>query len=693
MGQHTNYPLAIHVIFTRNDEILLLRRYNTGYADGFYSLVAGHVEEGESITKAAQREIFEEIGVVVHAKNIHICGSMHRKSEDERIDYFAIASEWEGEIYNAEPNKCDNIIWCPLDSLPPKTIPYIRRAIILTINRRNNSIWYEEFGWNSYNYLQEVKLKHLLYSRNIGNSKNELQKTIESFIAKIYNIDKLLNSEKSDIFIDKLLNYIKEEKIIIGTPIIQNSLSQEPRPLCACAVLPVTVTSSGAIDYNSLKKSLINFSTNGIGIGIDLTNSKYPDKEILQLESLLEDISTTIKQSSHRPIALMLTLSDQHPRVKEFIQARRFKNWDSTKINISICVSDYTNLLYHIDDYVENILASGEPGLLYLDRIASENTTPQWSYVCTAPCAEVALSANEMCHFSYLNLANFVNEDSNCFDFNSFDNGIKLITRLLDDTIELSSKAFEDNSLLLAKRRFGIGIMGFASCLLKLGLKYDSEEGLDFARQILSHLQIESKIESANLAGSRGAFPAYSNSRYADTEWVKTKLSYNILRTRCEFFIHLINNNGIRNTSTVAFPPTGTSSRIACVSQSFEPYSELYEEFQSHRYIPSIIQSAIEKLYPQESGELIAQILRDEVDLIRFPEFVTAKDIPVCYQLEYTRLFQSFSDGSASKTVILNQDATSKDIKDTIIGSYNSNLKGVAIYKLGTVKHIRDEEC
>src|SRR5512145_1540213 len=107
------FPVAVHLFFLRNDHILLLRRFNTGYEDGKYSVVAGHVDAGETVTQAAIREVMEEVGVILDAKDIQIVHVMNRKSEDERIDFFIVAKQWVGEVNNMEPHKCDELTWRP----------------------------------------------------------------------------------------------------------------------------------------------------------------------------------------------------------------------------------------------------------------------------------------------------------------------------------------------------------------------------------------------------------------------------------------------------------------------------------------------------------------------------------------------------------------------------------------------------
>lgn len=134
---------AVHLFFIRDGQVLLLRRYNTGYQDGNYSVVAGHLDGGEKVVDAAAREALEEVGITLHADDIRVVGVMHRLSDDERIDFFVAIERWQGEVQNMEADKCDDLRWCPLDSLPSNTIPYVRQGIENYIN----GVWFDSFGW------------------------------------------------------------------------------------------------------------------------------------------------------------------------------------------------------------------------------------------------------------------------------------------------------------------------------------------------------------------------------------------------------------------------------------------------------------------------------------------------------------------------------------------------------------------
>lgn len=132
-----------YLMLVKDNKILLSKRLNTGFADGFYSFPAGHLEPHETIKQCASREIFEEIGLRVKPKDLELVHIMHRKQDDERIDYFFIANKYSGKIINKEPHKCSDLRWFPLNKLPKNIVPYIR----VSIRNYQKGILYSEFGW------------------------------------------------------------------------------------------------------------------------------------------------------------------------------------------------------------------------------------------------------------------------------------------------------------------------------------------------------------------------------------------------------------------------------------------------------------------------------------------------------------------------------------------------------------------
>jgi ADP-ribose pyrophosphatase YjhB (NUDIX family) len=135
---------AVHVFLRRAEQVLLLRRYQTGYEDGNYSVPAGHLDGGETVVAAARREVAEEVGVRIAPADLAVVGVMHRRGAAERIDFFLAAHRWTGTIANREPHKCDELRWAALDALPPTVIPYVRHALAAYRAGR----WFSSFGWD-----------------------------------------------------------------------------------------------------------------------------------------------------------------------------------------------------------------------------------------------------------------------------------------------------------------------------------------------------------------------------------------------------------------------------------------------------------------------------------------------------------------------------------------------------------------
>ena len=136
------FPVTVHLLFFREDQVLLLRRFNTGYADGQYSVPAGHLDGGETVLAAAAREAKEEVGIKLKTADMAFSTVMHRMEEDERVDFFIHVHQWNGEPVNAEPEKCDDLCWADVHQLPANIIPYVRQAL----GNHLAGIPFDEFG-------------------------------------------------------------------------------------------------------------------------------------------------------------------------------------------------------------------------------------------------------------------------------------------------------------------------------------------------------------------------------------------------------------------------------------------------------------------------------------------------------------------------------------------------------------------
>jgi ADP-ribose pyrophosphatase YjhB (NUDIX family) len=136
---------ASHLFLVKGNKILLLKRENTGYEDGNFSVIAGHINGGESIKKAMIREAKEEGGIDINSRHLKLVHVMHRRAADgERIDWFFMVKKWNGKLINNEPYKCSRLAWFALHKLPPNVVPYVRAAISNFIKGIN----YSEFGWS-----------------------------------------------------------------------------------------------------------------------------------------------------------------------------------------------------------------------------------------------------------------------------------------------------------------------------------------------------------------------------------------------------------------------------------------------------------------------------------------------------------------------------------------------------------------
>lgn len=141
---YPRFPVAVHIFLLQGEQVLLLRRANTGFQDGKLSVVAGHVEPGESVTRAALREVREEVGLSLPPERLRVVGVMHRKSDDERVDFFLACRLGGEEPRNREPEKCAELVWASPAYLPLDTIPYVRAAI----HNFRQGVWFQEFGWD-----------------------------------------------------------------------------------------------------------------------------------------------------------------------------------------------------------------------------------------------------------------------------------------------------------------------------------------------------------------------------------------------------------------------------------------------------------------------------------------------------------------------------------------------------------------
>lgn len=519
--------------------------------------------------------------------------------------------------------------------------------------------------------------------------------TFRRLIKEICRIDADLGGDKTADFGARLGALIRDGVVVLGTPLLQN-IGRGSLSAAACTVLRPLDDSQFAADSGLLRISaaLLGDAT---GIGFDLSALARPDLSLTQLNAHLVEIDQTLRAANKRPVASMATLRDDHPQIVSFLRAKRDVDFADWRLNISMFASDAFFAAVDADavwplrdgdgrvvemlparNLLREVAASahycGDPGLLFRDRMERDNPTPQWSYVSTAPCAELAMAQGDACHFSYVNVGALVRDG--VLDHALFEEAATCLVRMLDAATEVTVRGRGDALWLVAqKRRIGVGITGFADLLLRLRLPYDSHGAAAIAAELAEALEFYTKRASVALARDRGAFPAIAESRYRDRAWVGRKLEGKLLkigRDRWDALIDDILRHGVRNASTTSMPPSGTSSEIVGASKSLEPYLSLRDR-------EGALFEAFREFAPASCADE-AQADCDEA-LLALPFVALAQDIEPLSHLAIQAGFQSFLDDGISKTVNLDRDCIIDDVFELLRDAYRYGVKGVAVFR------------
>jgi len=423
-----------------------------------------------------------------------------------------------------------------------------------------------------------------------------------------------------------------------------------------------------------------------------------------------------------RAVASMATLRANHPKIIDFVRAKKDADFSQWRFNISVFINDslmnaaaqqapwdlkdaHGHVVSQIkaDQLLQEIAKSahycGEPGILFQDRLEEDNPTPNWRYQSTAPCAELAMAPGDACQFSYLNLSHFADRGS--FDHAGFAKAVHVLTRLLDNSVEYTltqqADAHVHLPLVREKRRIGVSITGFADLLIKLNIPYDAPYAVALAHQISELLDYHSKKASVALAKISGAFPCFHESRYQEPAWVcrKSPRTSGVVSANDWHDLYLaIEQHGIRNATTTSIPPSGTSSTIAHVSKSLEPHFS-FKSFNGQ--VISLIEEIIGTHFlASEQEGLIAHIQEHG----SFPERVCASkpflktscQIDPSAHLDIQQGFQCFLDDAVSKTINMDNKTQVDDVTSIIWNSYQKGLKGVTIFRDGCLSERQEPQ-
>ncbi|HKK20932.1 MAG TPA: vitamin B12-dependent ribonucleotide reductase [candidate division Zixibacteria bacterium] len=528
--------------------------------------------------------------------------------------------------------------------------------------------------------------------RGYGADDDKVKRTASSFYAMMASLEFMPNSPT-------LMN--------AGRPLGQ---------LSACFVLPVGDSMDEIFETNK-HAALIHKSGGGTGFSFSRLR---PKNSIVASTSgvasgpvsfmkVYNASTDAVKQGGTRRGANMGILRVDHPDILDFITCKADTS-EITNFNISVAVTDafmeaveqgkryplynpHTGRIHEIDGnevtfdarevfdlIVAQAWATGEPGIVFIDRMNRANpTSPSETIEATNPCGEQPLPPYDSCNLGSINLGRFIRDPfptdysmsrpEEGVDWDRLGNIVRQAVHFLDNVIDQNKYPLEQIERQTRRnRRIGLGVMGWADLLVKLGLPYNSEEAFTLADRVMSFVESQAQNQSSELAKSRGKFPNWEGS---------------VFRER---------NVAIRNATVTTIAPTGTISIIAGCSSGIEPfYSVVFERnvMDGTRLMEvNPLFASIAKRDGFYSDDLMKRISssRSLSEFDEIPErvralFLTAADISADDHVRMQAVFQKHCDSSVSKTINFPESATREDVHRAYLNAYHSGCKGVTIYR------------
>ena len=421
----------------------------------------------------------------------------------------------------------------------------------------------------------------------------------------------------------------------------------------------------------------------------------------------LYDASTdAVKQGGTRRGANMGILRVDHPDILEFITCKE----DLTQVtNFNISVAVTTKFMEAVkagesydlidpsnkkvvgqldartvwDRMILGAWRTGEPGVFFVDEANRYNPVPSLGqYEATNPCGEQPLLAYDVCNLGSINVGYYVRDGK--MDWDAFRADIHLSTHFLDNIIDVNKYPLEAIDALSKRiRRIGLGVMGFADACVRLGIAYDTEEGVEFGRRVMEFVDVEGKKESSRLASERGPF----------AEWAKSIWGPDETCARDENGQRIRPMQLLRNCNVTTVAPTGTISIIAGCSSGLEPlFAVAFMRNQAGVMMPDVNEDfvAIAKSDRWYTDELMERIAKTgSVQQPEVPEkwqrvFVTANAIAPEWHIRMQAAFQKHCDSAISKTTNFAHTATVEDVRKIYEQAYDSHCKGVTVYRDGS---------
>lgn len=515
---------------------------------------------------------------------------------------------------------------------------------------------------------------------------------------------------------ERFYEIMTDLRFLPNSPTLMNA-GKDIGQLAACFVLPVNDSMTSI--FETLKNAALILQSGG-GTGFSFSNLR-PKSDLVRstggiasgpvsFMKIYNTATEVIKQGGARRGANMGILRVDHPDILEFIRIKR-KEGELTNFNISVAVTDaFMEALEKDEEYelinprnktitgklkakivfdeiVESAWETGDPGIVFIDRINKSNPTPHLGDMeSTNPCGEQPLLPYEACVLGSLNLSKFVKvrniEGKNIslknireyFDFQKLEDDINIAVRFLDNSIDVNKYPVpEIENMHKGNRKIGLGVMGWADTLILLGVPYDSKFAFELARFIMKFIRDRARVVSVELANERGVFPNFKGSIYDAPGMPR-----------------------VRNATTTTIAPTGTLSIIADCSSGIEPvfalaYKRLILDSELYEVNKYFFEIAKEKGF--YSDELKARVIEkgnlkgiDGVPRYIKKIFKTAHEISYKSHIEMQASFQEFTDNAVSKTINMPQRARKEDVADAFLLAYKKGCKGITVFRAGTFK-------
>lgn len=482
-----------------------------------------------------------------------------------------------------------------------------------------------------------------------------------------------------------------------NSPTLMNAGSRFGQ-LSACFVLPIEDSIAGI--FSSLKDAAeIHKSGGGTGFsfsklrpsGTLVEKSKMAAHGPLAYLKLYNQAMGIVEQGGVRRGGNMGVLRIDHPDIFDFIKCKTAEG-DIKNFNISVAVTDEfmkcleSGVQFELknphtkektpadakdiwDVLTKAAHSNGEPGIIFIDAINRQNSTPSVEIEATNPCGEQPLLSYESCNLGSINLSKFVK--SRGIDYERLGEAVSIAIHFLDNVIDINNYPLPRlKEMALANRKIGLGVMGFADMLISLNVPYGSENALRLAGEIMSFIKKIAVDASRALANERGAFPNFRASSYA-------------------------NGPEQRNATVTTIAPTGSISMLAGCSSGIEPLFAVSYKNTSQSgdyYVTNPLFENIAKTEGFYSQELMKEIDGNRgsvLDLPKVPEhvqklFVTAMDISPQWHVRMQAEFQKHVDNAVSKTVNLPNSASVEDVSKLSALAWRLGCKGITIYRDGS---------